>query len=94
MPVYDDEAPRLAEIARRLQEVGLNLADFRSEVRSNFGEMVRKETYQVERDNIKERVAALETRNKQMTGILYGSLATLIISIIVSVVAFWITKGA
>jgi hypothetical protein len=90
MPLQDDEAPRLAEIGRRIHEVGQNLSDFRNEVRSNFSEMVRRETYVAERDALKERVVALEQRARSMQSLLYGALA----SIAVALVLMWITRGA
>lgn len=89
MPVYEDEAPRLAEIGRRIAEVGQNLSDFRNEVRVNFAEMVRKDTYAVERDALKERIQALESRAKSLQNLVYSGLATIVISVII----FWVTKG-
>lgn len=89
MPVYDDEAPRLAEIGRRIAEVGQNLSDFRSEVRYNFAEMVRKETYTAERDAMRDRINSLESRAKSLQNLVYSGLATIAVSIIV----FWLTRG-
>lgn len=89
MPFNEDEAPRLAEIGRRITEVGQNLADFRNEVRTVTSEMLRKETYQVERDAMKDRILALEARSKTMQNLIYSGLVT----IIVSVVVLWVTRG-
>lgn len=89
MPIEDNEAPRLAEIGRRITEVGQNLADFRAEVRSSFSEMVRKDTYLAERDALKERLIALEQRAKSMQNLMYGSLA----SVAVGVATMWLMRG-
>ena len=96
MPIEDNDAPRLAEIGRRITEVGQNLSDFRNEVRGNFNELVRKETYAVERDAMKERIsnaekgiANLEQRAKAMQNLVYGGL----VSIIVAVIVMWLTRG-
>lgn len=89
MPIEQDEAPRLAEIGRRITEMGQTLSDFRSEVRGNFIEMVRKDTYQAERDALKERVLELERRARSTTNLIYGSLA----SVAVVLVTMWISGG-
>ena len=89
MPIEDTEAPRLAEIGRRLHEMGQVLSDFRAEVRGNFIEMVRKDTYQAERDALKERVLDLERRARSTTNLIYGSLA----SVAVVLVTMWIARG-
>lgn len=89
MPIEDHEAPRLAEIGRRIAEVGQSLSDFRAEVRGNFVEMVRKDTYQVERDALKDRILELERRARSMTTMFYGSM----FSIAVTVVTFFVLKG-
>lgn len=89
MPIEDHEAPRLAEIGRRITEVGQSLSDFRAEVRGNFVEMVRKDTYMVERDGLKERIIELERRGRSMANMLYGA----IISIGVAVATFFILRG-
>lgn len=88
-PPQDDETPRLAEIGRRIHEVGQNLSDFRNEVRMNFSEMVRRETYVAERDALKDRVTALEQRAKSMQGLFYGSLASIVVALVLMV----ITRG-
>lgn len=80
MPLHDEEAPRLAEIGRRISEVSLQLADFRNEVRIIAAEMVRKETYTAERDALKERLVALESRAKSLQNLIYTSLATIVVS--------------
>lgn len=87
--MQDDEAPRLAEIGRRIQEVGQNLSDFRNEVRASLSEMVRRETYVAERDALKERIIALEQRARSTQGLMYGALA----SIAVAIVTVWIGRG-
>lgn len=89
MPIEDTEAPRLAEIGRRIAEVGQNLSDFRLEVRGNFTEMVRKDTYTVERDALKDRIIVLERRATSMQNLMYGSLA----SVIVGVITMWLMRG-
>lgn len=89
MPFNEDEAPRLAEIGRRITEVGQNLADFRNEVRTVTSEMLRKETYHVERDAMKDRILALEARSKTMQNLIYSGLGTIIVSIVV----LWVTRG-
>lgn len=90
MPIEDTEAPRLAEIGRRIAEVGQSLSDFRAEVRGNFIDMVRKDTYQAERDALKERVLELERRARSTTNLIYGSLA----SVAVVLVTMWIARGS
>lgn len=90
MPLLqDDEAPRLSEIGRRIHEMGQNLSDFRSEVRINFAEMVRRETYIAERDAMKDRIVALEQRAKSFQGLFYGSIA----SIVVALILMLVTRG-
>lgn len=89
MPIEETEAPRLAEIGRRISEMGQTLSDFRNEVRGNFYEVVRKDTYQVERDALKERVVELERRARGITNLLYSSLA----AIAVTVVTFFVLRG-
>lgn len=89
MPIEDTEAPRLAEIGRRISEMGQTLSDFRSEVRGNFIEMVRKDTYQAERDALKERIVNLEQRARSAANFSYGAW----VSIAVAVVTLWITRG-
>lgn len=90
MPLHDDEAPRLAEIGRRIAEVSLTVNDFRNEVRAGFGEMVRKDLYTTERDAVKERIANLETRARTLQGLAYGSIFT----VIASLFTMWVTRGA
>lgn len=89
MPIEDNEAPRLAEIGRRIAEVGQSLSDFRAEVRGNFVEMVRKDTYLVERDALKERIVELERRARSTTNLIYSSLA----AIMVTVITFFVLRG-
>lgn len=89
MPIEDHEAPRLAEIGRRITEVGQNLSDFRAEVRGSFVEMVRKDTYMAERDALKERIVALEQRARMVASYSTGAW----ISIAVAVLTLWITRG-
>lgn len=89
MPIEELEAPRLAEIGRQITQVGQNLSDFRSEVRVNFSEMVRKDTYSVERDALKDRIAVLERRAASMQTLMYGSLA----SVVVGVITMWLMRG-
>lgn len=89
MPVHEDEAPRLAEIGRQIAQVGQNLSDFRSEVRFNFSEMVRKETYVAERDALKERIVSLEQRSRVLQGAFIGVICTVIAAVIVA----WVTRG-
>lgn len=89
MPLEDTEAPRLAEIGRRIAEVGQSLSDFRAEVRGNFVEMVRKDTYTVERDALKERIVELERRARSTTNLIYSSLA----AIMVTVITFFVLRG-
>lgn len=89
VPIEDLEAPRLAEIGRQITQVGQNLTDFRSEVRINFAEMVRKDTYSVERDALKDRIVALERRATSMQTLMYGSLA----SVAVGVLTMWLMRG-
>lgn len=89
MPLHEDEAPRLAEIGRRLTEVVQSLSDFRSEVRAATSEMVRKETYTVERDALKDRIIALEARSKTLQNLIYSGIGTIVVSVIV----LWVTRG-
>ncbi len=89
MPIEDTEAPRLAEIGRRITEMGQTLSDFRSEVRGNFVELVRKDTYLAERDALKERIIELERRARSTTNLIYGSLA----SVAVALILMWVAKG-
>jgi len=89
VPIEDNEAPRLAEIGRRIHEVGQNLSDFRAEVRGNFIEMVRKDTYLAERDAMKERITELERRARSTTNLIYGSL----MSVAVALVVMWVSGG-
>lgn len=89
MPIEDHEAPRLAEIGRRIAEVGQSLSDFRAEVRGNFVEMVRKDTYMVERDALKERIIELERRARATNNLIYGAL----VSVAVAVATFFILRG-
>lgn len=90
MPLHEEDVPRLSEIGRRISEVGQHMADFRSEVRSSFAEMVRKDTYHAERDALKDRIVNLEARAKTLQGLAYGAIVTLI----VSVVGMWLMRGA
>lgn len=85
----DSEAPRLAEIGRRITEVGQNLSDFRAEVRGNFVEMVRKDTYQAEQSALKERITALEQRARSVAALSSGAW----VSIAVAVLTLWVTRG-
>lgn len=89
MPLHDDEAPRLAEIGRRIAEVSQTVNDFRNEIRANFTEMVRKDLYYAERDAMRERITSLETRAKTLQGLAYGSIFT----VIASLFTMWITRG-
>lgn len=89
MPIEDHEAPRLAEIGRRIHEVGQNLSDFRQEVRGNFIEMVRKDTYQAERDALKERIVALEQRARAAASLSYGAW----VSVAIAIITLWVTRG-
>jgi hypothetical protein len=89
VPIEDHEAPRLSEIGRQIAQVGQNLSDFRLEVRGNFTEMVRKDTYAVERDALKERITVLERRATSMQTLMYGSLA----SVAVGVITMWLMRG-
>jgi hypothetical protein len=54
MPVDQDEAPRLAEIAR-------SITDFRNEFREAVATMVRRDVYAAEMRTIEVRLAALAT---------------------------------
>jgi hypothetical protein len=89
VPIEEFEAPRLAEIGRQITQVGQNLFDFRSEVRGNFADMVRKDTYSVERDSLKDRISVLERRAASMQTLMYGSLA----SVAVGVLTMWLMRG-
>jgi hypothetical protein len=89
VPIEDHEAPRLAEIGRRIHEVGQNLSDFRQEVRGNFIEMVRKDTYQAERDALKERIVALEQRARAAASLSYGAW----VSVAIAIITLWVTRG-
>lgn len=89
MPIEDTEAPRLAEIGRRISEMGQTLSDFRNEVRANFTDVVRKDTYQAEREALKERIIELERRARSTTNLIYGSLA----SVAVALILMWVAKG-
>ena len=88
--MQEDEVPRLAEIGRRIHEVGQNLTDFRNEVRSGFTEMVRKDTYAAERDAMRDRITALENRGRSTINLFYGAMATLAVTIL----TLWITRGS
>ena len=82
VPIETDEVPRLAEIGRRITEVGANLSDFRNEVRGNFADMVRKDTYAAEREALKDRIVALEQRAKSMQNLMYGALASVAVGVV------------
>lgn len=89
MPIEELEAPRLAEIGRQITQVGQNLSDFRNEVRNNFTDLVRKDTYQAERDALKERIVSLEQRARSLSTL----SASAWVSIAVAVITLWITRS-
>lgn len=70
--------------------MGQTLSDFRNEVRGNFYEVVRKDTYSAERDALKERIIALEQRARSAAALSYGAWA----SVGIAMVTLWITRGA
>lgn len=82
LPLHDDEAPRLAEIGRRISEVSVQLSDFRHEVRIIAAEMVRKETYVAERDALKDRILALESRSKSLQNLIYSCIGAVIVGVV------------
>lgn len=82
MPLHDDEAPRLAEIGRRVTEVSMQLSDFRSEFRIMVADMVRKETYNAERAADRERIQALEQNSRSLRNLVYSCMGTIIVSIV------------
>lgn len=86
---HDEETPRLGEINRRLTDVARTLADFRNEIRGNFSELVRKDTYTAEQNSIRERLTNLETRHNRTLGIMYTSIA----SAVVAIFTLWITRA-
>jgi hypothetical protein len=51
--------------------------------------MVRKDTYSVERDSLKDRISVLERRAASMQTLMYGSLA----SVAVGVLTMWLMRG-
>lgn len=89
MPLHDDEAPRLAEIGRRISEVSQTMHDFRNEVRTGFTDMVRKDLYYAEQNALRERITNLETRSKTLQGLAYGSIFT----VLASLFTMWVTRG-
>lgn len=89
MPIPDEETPRLAEINRRIGDLGQTLSDFRSEVRSNFSEMMRKDTYIAERDAMRDRIANLEARARTMQTTVY----TAIVGAVISIITVFVTRG-
>lgn len=86
---YDEDTPRLAEIGRRITEVGQNMSDFRNEVRSSFADMVRKDTYHAERDAFRDRLNALEARGRTVWGLALGSM----FSVVAAILMMWISRG-
>ena len=51
---YDDDAPRLSEIGRMIGSIDRKMDDFRQEVRTALADKVSKETYQAERDAMRQ----------------------------------------
>lgn len=93
MPINDDEAPRLAEIGRRITEMGNTLSDFRNEMRSNMRDLVPKETYHAERDAIKERLTNLEQAARSNRNVVLGAAATGVVSLILLILNIVIARG-
>lgn len=93
MPIHDDEAPRLAEIGRRITEMGNTLTDFRSEMRANLRDLVPKEAYHAERDAMKERIYNLEQASRTTRGLVLSSVAAGLVSLIMLVLNVVIMKG-
>lgn len=59
VPVYDDEAPRLAEIGRAI-------GDFRNEFRSALSQMVRRDVYDANMQTIGVQMEALRSENARL----------------------------
>lgn len=93
MPIHDDEAPRLAEIGRRITEMGNNITDFRSEMRANLRDLVPKEAYVAERDAIKDRIYNLEQASRATRSLVLGAVASGAVSIVMLVLNIVMAKG-
>lgn len=79
---YEDDAPRLSEIGRVLGGLDRKLDDFRAEVRAQLSDKVSKEVYTAERAADRDRIVALENRARGLQNLIYGSLATIITSVV------------
>lgn len=82
MPGFDDSTPQLGELFR-------TMTDFRHEVRTLLGDMVRKDVYVAEITALKARVETLEAEKRSTRAWAYSSTAAAAIAILM-----WIIQGA
>ncbi len=88
MGSYDDDAPRLSEIGRMIGALSGTVNDFRSEVRTALADKVSKELYNADMSALKDRVIALETRNRSLTNTVIGIFATVVAAGVVAYLGF------
>lgn len=86
-PGYDqDETPRLAEIARVLN-------DFRNEFRSAIQELVRRDVYEVQHNGLEQRVKNIEDERRINKNVAMGGLVSGLAALGVALILAWAKIG-
>jgi hypothetical protein len=62
MGTYDDEAPRLSEIVRMLNNMDRKFDDFRNQVQQQLNDKVSKERYEPEKTFILDKINTLDAK--------------------------------
>ena len=84
---YDsDETPRLAEIARVLN-------DFRSEFRESVRDLVRRDVYEAQRDGLQRRVEVIENERRINKNLAVGGLTSGLAALGVALILAWLKIG-